>query len=109
MIPHCLDNLPGPKETVSGNIRTVVSYRVDEGKIMKVSACKITRSLIRQSCDNQVTQVYEEVRQQVPRAIAKRRVRLFVVVYKLMLWLLLIDCIYRIAPNFRGAQFSRIV
>jgi translation initiation factor 3 subunit G len=50
------DNLPEPRETVDGDTRTVVSYRVDEGGKIK-----------------KVTQVYKEVRQQVPRAIARRR------------------------------------
>ncbi|CAI8055883.1 Eukaryotic translation initiation factor 3 subunit G [Geodia barretti] len=50
------DNLPEPRETVSGDTRTMVSYRVDEGGKIK-----------------KVTQVYKEVRQQVPKAIAKRR------------------------------------
>jgi hypothetical protein len=51
------DNLPEPRETVNGDTRTVVSYRVDEGGKIK-----------------KVTQVYQEVRQQVPKAIARRRV-----------------------------------
>jgi hypothetical protein len=50
------DNLPEPRETVNGDTRTVVSYRVDEGGKIK-----------------KVTQVYQEVRQQVPKAIARRR------------------------------------
>lgn len=49
------DNLPERRETVSGDIRTVISYRVEDGKVKKV------------------TQVFKEVRQQVPKAIARRR------------------------------------
>ena len=43
------DNLPEPRETVSGDTRTMVSYRVDEGgKIKKVC---VPHVLISASCD----------------------------------------------------------
>lgn len=30
------DNLPEPKETIEGDTKTVVSYKVQEGKVKKV-------------------------------------------------------------------------